>query len=116
MREKTITPERRAELLAIASAYSAKFGEIARRRRAYDDSRPAVSRTPLPPTSVAPLSSRELDVLQLIADGMTNRGVASSLHLSTHTINSHVRHINAKCRSQSRAGAVGYALRQHLIT
>ncbi|NIV31234.1 MAG: hypothetical protein GWN58_17590, partial [Anaerolineae bacterium] len=45
---------------------------------------------------VEPLSERELEVLQLIAEGLTNREIASRLFLSLHTVKAHTRNIYGK--------------------
>ena len=50
----------------------------------------------------AALTSAELAVARLVAEGLTNREVADSLFVSPHTVNSHVRHIFAKLGINSR--------------
>jgi LuxR family maltose regulon positive regulatory protein len=66
----------------------------------------------LPATSVAgsrlaePLSSRELEVLPLIAKGLTNQEIAARLYLSLHTVKAHARNIYAKLGVSSRTQAV----------
>jgi len=56
---------------------------------------------------VEPLSERELEVLELIADGLTNPEIASPLFLSLDTVKAHTRNIYAKlgvrCRTQAVA-------------
>ena len=65
-----------------------------------------------PATSVAgsrlaePLSSRELEVLALIAKGLTNQEIAARLYLSLHTVKAHARSIYAKLGVSSRTQAV----------
>jgi LuxR family maltose regulon positive regulatory protein len=53
-----------------------------------------------------PLSDRELEVLQLIAEGLTNREIATRLFLSSHTIKTHTRNIYGKLDAHSRTQAV----------
>jgi DNA-binding NarL/FixJ family response regulator len=60
------------------------------------------------------LSNRELEVLRLIADGQTNREIASSLMLSERTVPVHVRNILAKTNTANRAAAAAFALRNGL--
>ena len=60
------------------------------------------------------LSERELDVLQLVAQGQTNREIAKALGLSVHTIECHAKNIYRKLAVHSRAGAV-YTARIHGI-
>ncbi|MET7337067.1 response regulator transcription factor [Nonomuraea sp. NPDC005650] len=63
-----------------------------------------------------PLSARELEVLQLIADGATNREVATRLFISEATVKSHVLHIYTKLGVNDRAAAVATAFRRGLLT
>jgi DNA-binding NarL/FixJ family response regulator len=55
------------------------------------------------------LTSREAEVLGLIAEGLTNGEIADRLVVSTATVKSHVNHIFAKARVAGRAQAVVYA-------
>jgi DNA-binding CsgD family transcriptional regulator len=64
---------------------------------------------------VAVLSPRELEILQLIAEGYRDREIAARLYLSHHTVANHVRNILAKLDVQSRAAAIGQAIRAGLI-
>ena len=59
-----------------------------------------------------PLSARELEVLPLIADGLTNQEIAARLYLSLHTVKAHARNIYAKLgvSSRTQAAARGRAL------
>ena len=61
------------------------------------------------------LSSRELDVLRLIALGHTNSEIAEQLFLSTRTVETHRAHIQQKIRRTSRAELVRYALDHGLL-
>ncbi|WP_219471082.1 response regulator [Nonomuraea rhizosphaerae] len=65
---------------------------------------------------VDPLSSRELEVLRLIADGASNREAAARLFISEATVKSHVLHIYAKLGVNDRAAAVAVAFRRGLLT
>jgi len=58
---------------------------------------------------IEPLSERELEVLQLIAEGLTNREIASRLFLSLNTVKAHTRNIYGKLDVHSRTQAVGRA-------
>jgi DNA-binding NarL/FixJ family response regulator len=62
------------------------------------------------------LSPRELKVLQLIADGATNREAAAKLFVSEATIKTHLLHIYEKLGVRDRAAAVGEAYRRRLFT
>jgi len=63
----------------------------------------------------SPLSSRETEVLRLVASGLSNREIASSLVLSEHTVHRHVANILRKLRQSSRAAATAHAARAGLI-
>jgi len=58
-----------------------------------------------------PLSSREREVLDLIAGGSTNREIAAALHLSPHTIKEHTSGLYRKLGARNRAEAVQRARR-----
>jgi ATP/maltotriose-dependent transcriptional regulator MalT len=61
------------------------------------------------------LSSRELEVLRLLARGKTNREIAAVLVISEHTVARHVQNIYAKLRVASRAGATAFAFEHDLV-
>jgi DNA-binding NarL/FixJ family response regulator len=62
----------------------------------------------------APLTPREIEVLQLVAAGLTNREIASQLFIALSTVKVHVRHIMEKLNARSRTEAAmkGLALGQ----
>jgi DNA-binding NarL/FixJ family response regulator len=62
----------------------------------------------------AGLSAREVQVLQLLAAGHSNRAIADTLFLSERTVQVHVRHIFTKIGADNRAGAATFALRHNL--
>lgn len=62
------------------------------------------------------LTSREKDVLKLIALGHTNRSIADSLFISTHTVISHRKNITDKLGIKSISGLTVYALLQKIIS
>ena len=61
------------------------------------------------------LTAREREILQLLADGMSNADVAARLFISQETVKSHVRHILAKLEADTRTHAVAIALRESII-
>lgn len=63
----------------------------------------------------AGLTDREVDVLRLLASGMTNRQVAAALGISAKTVGTHVEHIYGKAGVRTRAGATLFAIEQKLV-
>jgi DNA-binding NarL/FixJ family response regulator len=79
----------------------------------------AATTAPKPaPTAAAPppdgLTQREVEILALIARGMTNPEIAAQLYLSNHTVKTHISRIFAKTGSRDRAAAIGYAHRHNI--
>ena len=60
------------------------------------------------------LTDRELRVLQLLAQGLTNREIATELGISERTVENHVSHILAKLGVASRDAAKRYAIKHGL--
>ena len=58
---------------------------------------------------VEPLSERELEILQLIAEGLTNRQIADRLYLSINTVKAHARNIYSKLGVNNRTQSVAKA-------
>jgi len=67
------------------------------------------------PSNVAGLSSREIEVLQLLVRGRSNREIGESLFVSRRTVSSHVEHIYNKIGVASRGAAAMYAMQHGLI-
>jgi DNA-binding NarL/FixJ family response regulator len=70
-----------------------------------------------PVTATVPpdgLTHREVEILGLIARGLTNPEIAAQLFLSNHTVKTHISRIFAKTGSRDRAAAIGYAHRHHI--
>jgi DNA-binding CsgD family transcriptional regulator len=73
-------------------------------------------RGPSAPTALpAGLSAREVEVLRLVANGMTNAQVARELFISPNTVNRHLNSIYAKLGASSRAAAARFAAEHHLV-
>ncbi len=64
---------------------------------------------------VGDLTSREIDVLRLIAEGLSNRGIAARLFISENTVRNHVRHILEKLQLRSRTEAALYGVRSGIV-
>jgi non-specific serine/threonine protein kinase len=61
------------------------------------------------PASPAGLSGREAEIARLVADGLPNKAIASRLHLSVRTGESHVRHVLAKVGLENRTQLATWA-------
>jgi NarL family two-component system response regulator LiaR len=61
------------------------------------------------------LTDRELEVLQLLAQGMRNEGIAQDLFISQQTVQTHVRNILAKLRVHSKLEAVSFGIRHGAV-
>ncbi len=61
------------------------------------------------------LTARELEVLRLIARGLSNKDIASELVIAENTVRNHVRNILEKLQVRSRVEAAMYAVREKLV-
>ncbi len=61
------------------------------------------------------LTGMEVEVLSLLARGMTRKEISEYLSLSTHTVNTHLEHTYQKMGIRNAAAAVAIAIREHLI-
>lgn len=69
-----------------------------------------------PSDSVNELTPREIELLQLIAEGLSNKAVAEKLYISENTVKYHLKKILQKLGVQNRTEAVAYALSAGLIS
>jgi DNA-binding NarL/FixJ family response regulator len=102
---------------AILSRYmdhSRRFEAVAQRRTSSGAGQVLPFRSPQREIEQQP-TAREIEVLQLIAEGLVNREIGSRLFLSEETVKSHVRHLLAKLQARSRAHAVAVGFRRGII-
>jgi NarL family two-component system response regulator YdfI len=71
--------------------------------------------SPRPATMAEPLTHREIEVLGMLAEGHSNKGIAHRLSISEHTVKFHVTSILGKLNAASRTEAVTLGIRQGLI-
>ena len=76
------------------------------------DNNPVVREVPPP---IRPLSSREFEVLSLLAEGAPNKVIARRLDISVHTAKFHVASIIAKMDAANRTDAIATAMREGLV-
>ncbi|MGH9147763.1 MAG: helix-turn-helix domain-containing protein [Vicinamibacterales bacterium] len=67
-------------------------------------------------TTIEPLTPREIEVLQLLAEGLPNKTIATRLGISDQTVKVHVAAICGKLEAANRTDAVRRAVRRGLIT
>jgi DNA-binding NarL/FixJ family response regulator len=105
----------RNEILTRYREHSRRFDSVAARR-----GQTVATVIPLNPPALPALeqepTAREIEVLQLVSDGLVNREIGERLFLSEETVKSHVRHLLAKLQARSRAHAVAVGFRRGLIT
>jgi DNA-binding CsgD family transcriptional regulator len=75
---------------------------------------PAPNAPPASKPEAIPLSAREIEVLRLLAEGLTNAQIAEKLVISPTTVNAHLRHIYVKLDVTSRIAAARFAVEHGL--
>jgi len=113
---------KREQILTRYMDHTRRFDRVAatRRRNGNGDGAAAATAEVIPFTGpVQQLEQeptmREIEVLQLVSDGLVNREIGERLFLSEETVKSHVRHLLAKLQARSRAHAVAVGFRRGLI-
>ena len=117
------TSAARALGLRAALPFSATAEELAAAIRAVHAGLLALHPDALVPSRIAdttveagaPLTTREREIVELMAEGASNRVIASRLAISRHTVKFHVASVLAKLAARSRAEAVAVALRRGLL-
>jgi LuxR family maltose regulon positive regulatory protein len=96
-----------AERFGDTEAHGISPGYVSRLLTAFRESPPAVA--PATQALVEPLTERELEVLRLIAGGLSNREIAQQLVVAVSTVKSHINHLYAKLEVKNRTQAVARA-------
>ena len=105
----------RKEILNRYMEHSRRFDTAAQRRKTEGNAEVIPFTAPLRELGQEP-TMREVEVLQLISDGLVNREIGVRLFLSEETVKSHVRHLLAKLQARSRAHAVAVGFRRGIIS
>jgi DNA-binding CsgD family transcriptional regulator len=105
----------RKNILSRYLDHSRRFDEVAARRNGRSANAEVIPLTPPLRELEQEPTMREIEVLQLISDGLVNREIGQRLFLSEETVKSHVRHLLAKLQARSRAHAVAIGFRRGLI-
>ena len=95
------------------AAAEVPLGYLARLQRAFGTGRPA--RDPVLPGIVEPLTSRELEVLEMLAAGRSNQAIAGELVVTLDTVKKHVSHVLGKLGAANRTEAVARARELSMI-
>jgi DNA-binding NarL/FixJ family response regulator len=111
---KDVRPEQLAEAVRVVAGGEALLAPAITRRLVEE-----FVRRPPPgsgaPAALAELTERELEVLKLVAAGLSNAEIAASLFVSEATVKTHVTHILTKLRLRDRVQAVVLAYESGLI-
>jgi DNA-binding CsgD family transcriptional regulator/tetratricopeptide (TPR) repeat protein len=102
--------DRAALLLGEAGTLGERIGMVALRRQV-----DALRSTPAASELPDGLSFREVQILSLVADGLSNREIGTRLYISEHTAANHIRSILRKTRCANRTEAASYAHRHGLV-
>src|SRR5579864_3360468 len=126
--EEDVFPALKAGAIGYLLKHSAPEDVLQALRQAYRGEtalHPAIARmvldelhrpsTPKQPRSEEPLSERELEVLRLVARGMSNQEIADTLIVGEATVRSHVSSVLRKLQLASRTQAALFALREGLV-
>jgi DNA-binding NarL/FixJ family response regulator len=111
---KDIRPEQLADAVRVAATGDALLAPAITRRLIEE----FVRRPPPgsgPPAEVERLTERELDVLKLIARGLSNAEIAAELYLSEATVKTHITHVLTKLNLRDRVQAVVLAYESGLV-
>jgi DNA-binding NarL/FixJ family response regulator len=96
-------------------SFDATPQEIEAAVQAVDAGLVVLAEPPIAEELIEPLTERELELLDLLAEGISNKLIAHRLSISEHTVKTHVASIFAKLGVSSRTEAVSQAIRRGLI-
>ncbi len=111
---KDVRPEQLVSAVRIVAAGDALIAPAITKRLIAQFASAAPKRTP--PTGLADLTPRELEVLQLVARGLSNAEIATELVVSESTIKTHMKRLLAKLELRDRVQAVVAAYEAGLVT
>jgi len=104
-------------LLEALAARDGRQGYVAFLLAAFDGvpTARAVDQAAALPASATSLSNRELDVLELLSQRLSNKEIAERLHVSSETVKKHTRNLYQKLDAHGRRAAVAKAVSERLI-
>ena len=104
---------RRRAILAAYARHIRRFDEIASRR---SNTASTIVADPALEAGIELLSERQLEVLSLIAEGLSNNEICLQLDVTLETVKTHVLHVLQRLNARTRAHAVNIAYRNGLLT
>lgn len=110
---KNLEPEDLVEMIRGVFRGEAPISTILARRILDEFGR--LAREKVQPTAVDGLTSREREVLKLVAQGKTNKEIAANLTVTEHTVKNHLRNILEKLHVRNRVEAAIMAIREGLM-
>lgn len=99
----------------IRAVFEARFRRLLPDRNGRRPALPSSMRRPADDTRRSPLTPRELQVLQGVADGLSSKHIAEHLGVSVHTVRTHVQRVLAKLGAHTRVRAIAVALDEGLV-
>jgi two-component system nitrate/nitrite response regulator NarL len=109
---RAVLPEDAPPQQIIAAIYAAAAGLAV---VPVDESAALFPHAPIDETPAEPLTPREMDVIEMLAEGLSNKAIAHRLLISEHTAKFHVNSILAKLRAGTRTEAVMRGIRLGLV-
>jgi ATP/maltotriose-dependent transcriptional regulator MalT len=106
---------RRQAILEAYAGHTRRFDKIASRRPAASCADFGFHAAEEPAAEEEPLSERQLEVLTLVADGLSNQEICVRLDVTLETVKTHVIHILHRLGARTRAHAVGIGYKHGLL-
>jgi DNA-binding CsgD family transcriptional regulator len=106
---------RRTQILDAYKGHARRFDKIAAERPCTIEADPGFDSADDSVTEIEDLSGRQLEVLRLIAIGLSNQEICAQLDVKLETVKTHVMHILQRLRARTRAHAVGIGHKHGLL-
>jgi ATP/maltotriose-dependent transcriptional regulator MalT len=106
---------RRTQILDAYKGHARRFDKIAACRLAGVETDPCLDPVADPENEIEGLSGRQLEVLVLVANGLSNQEICTRLDVTLETVKTHVVHILQRLRARTRAHAVGIGYKHGLL-